>query len=922
MPTSTLKWNVHKPFLLYPKRRMGTFSRILIVCFLMGWQSVIFCQSVTGDRPTANGKKNILNLNSYNNGDLWTDEVVRAVRETLQSQSYEVTLWSEFLDSKRHSEEKLKPLQFDYLQRKFQGIRFDLILATDDNAVDFLIRYRNELFGQVPVIFCGVQNPALISRIPRDSYAGLIERFEIHSLLDVALSLFPEKKNVVILTDNSLTNATYLETFQALEGRYPEIRFRYLNGKILKLSEILNALRRLPSDAFVICSSFTHDRDGTYYLPRVSAARIADASPVPIFSPSTTELGQGYLAGNRNGGYKHGRMAGQLAVNVLAGGTLRSIGFIEHSIFEPLFDYHMMERWNIRDSLLPPTATIVNRPPGFADFYHANRLLFWSGIAFILLQTLAIVVLFINILRRQAAERALRTSQAQLQHAQSVAKLGYWEQNPDTKEIVWSRQLYSILGLDPEKDSLSFQVLEGMIHPEDKGRVRQLLRESVLTAQTPPIEFRIQTPTGEVHHFQSQTKRIELPNGKHRILGTIHDITERKEMEHQVLHAQRIESLGNLAGGIAHDFNNLLTVINGYTHLLVKTIPEEEASHRFAQEIQRAGERATDLTNQLLVFSHKQVLLMGLLQLNDVLRAKEKFLRSLLGETIELRIHLDPKLPLAMLNQSHMENAILNLVTNAKEAMPSGGVVTLETSNRIISELVSWRNFDLQPGNYVSLTVSDTGRGMDESTQEHLFDPFFTTKGFGKGTGLGLPSVYGIVRLSGGTIQVSSAPNCGTTFRLFFPAKTEDTQPEPSTQSPSEGLVSGRQELILLAEDEPQVRNLTSHTLEDLGYQVLTAADGQEALAHMDRLPAPLKLLISDVVMPGLSGPELVETVRKRFPNLPVLFISGYSAGYSLENRLSENTDFLAKPFLPAQLAARVRTLLGNSRNTGPLGIR
>lgn len=410
--------------------------------------------------------------------------------------------------------------------------------------------------------------------------------------------------------------------------------------------------------------------------------------------------------------------------------------------------------------------------------------------------------------------------------------------------------------------------------------------------------------------MQVQGQWLELPDGRFRVNGTVQDVTNLKEMEAHVQHALRVDSLGNLAGGIAHDFNNLLTVINGYCELLLRKFGEGDPVHRQIREIHRAGERASGLTGKLLTFSRKQVLQMAAVQINDVVVAMGGLLRPVVGETIRLQLDPAPDLELALLDRAQLEHAILNLATNARDAMPDGGVLSIATANAWIDTYQSSDGFQITPGQFVVLTVADTGCGMQPATRERIFEPFFTTKDVGKGTGLGLSTVYGMVQRSGGLVRVESTPGQGSTFRLLFPA-TRAARDEVTPLDAARELPSGG-ERILLVEDEPEVRALVAETLRPLGYEVLEADDGPEALSILRADAAPVRLLITDIMMPGMNGSELAARVQARFAGLRVLFISGYSGGHFPGDGAGIDATFLAKPFLPAQLTERVRELLAS----------
>ena len=386
-------------------------------------------------------------------------------------------------------------------------------------------------------------------------------------------------------------------------------------------------------------------------------------------------------------------------------------------------------------------------------------------------------------------------------------------------------------------------------------------------------------------------------------------ITKQERLQEQLIQAQKMEAIGLLAGGIAHDFNNLLTVINGYSELLLLKFPETDASFERLQQIQEAGKRAERLTRQLLAFSRKQLLQPVELDLNQLLRELEKMLHRLIGEHIELKFKYGPDLHKIKADPGQLEQVILNLVVNARDAMPRGGTISIETLNMEINEqkLKNWPG--LTTGEKVLLTITDTGVGMDDTIKAHIFDPFFTTKETGKGTGLGLSTVYGIIKQSKGFIYVDSQLGQGTSFSVFFTAVREGKTDIPEQKSDHRNFYG--KETILVAEDEDAVRNYIHVILKKYGYTVLLTSNGQEAIHLLNQNSGDINLLITDIIMPGMSGKELVDQVLKIKRDLPYLYISGYTDDIiGQQGILDKKIKILQKPFTYDTLLEKIRTIL------------
>jgi PAS domain S-box-containing protein len=392
-------------------------------------------------------------------------------------------------------------------------------------------------------------------------------------------------------------------------------------------------------------------------------------------------------------------------------------------------------------------------------------------------------------------------------------------------------------------------------------------------------------------------------------IAFISDISVRKDLEEQLRNAQKMEAVGRLAGGVAHDFNNMLTVIAGYNRMILDELSTIDPLRGYAEEVHKAAERATALTNQLLAFSHRQIMQSRVVNLNTVIAQTENMLRRLIGEDVELVMRLAADSGNIRTDPHHIEQAIVNLAVNARDAMPHGGRITIETSNTRIDEAYAKTHMGVQPGEFVMIALSDTGHGMDSATRQKIFEPFFTTKPRGKGTGLGLATVYGMVKQSGGDIWVYSEPGQGTTFKLYFPRSNEPVSPlaveEPARVLPDTA------ETLLLVEDEAQVRELEVTMLRQLGYHVLAAANGEEALEASRTFSGEISLLVTDVVMPNMSGRQVAEALLTCRPGLRVLFLSGYTENtISHHGVLDASVDFLTKPFTREVLARRVREIL------------
>ena len=393
------------------------------------------------------------------------------------------------------------------------------------------------------------------------------------------------------------------------------------------------------------------------------------------------------------------------------------------------------------------------------------------------------------------------------------------------------------------------------------------------------------------------------------VSSTIFDITERKKMEEQRRLSQRMEAIGKLSGGVAHDFNNLLAVILGCSDVLLDALPPDHPAIRKIEMIRKAGASAVDLTRQLLAFSRQQMLQPRVLDLKEIVERTQALLRRLIGENIEFKISLDPSLGRVKADPGQIEQVLLNLVINARDAMPQGGRLTIEAHNVEMDDSHKGEHQVVIPGRYVVLGIQDTGCGMDRDTQSRIFEPFYTTKELGKGTGLGLATVYGIVKQSGGYIWVYSELNQGTLFNVYLPRVDESVQPDK--QKEPEAVVREACETILLAEDSVSLREMAREYLESVGFVVLEAASGREALQKAKEFDGPIHLLLTDVVMPEMSGPELARHMTELRPEIKIIFTSGYTNdAIARQGVLDPAVAFIQKPYRPKALARKIQEVL------------
>ena len=559
-------------------------------------------------------------------------------------------------------------------------------------------------------------------------------------------------------------------------------------------------------------------------------------------------------------------------------------------------------------------ALILSIPGAPLRYTHADLQRLWVSIA-----VFPSIALLVGLLKRRDYLRARNSADARARRQADDLLQGLdaivWEADARTGAFLFvSRRAVELLGYRIERWSTDPDFWAGILHTEDRERVLAQRRDEVEEGRVQVVEYRMTTANGGTVWVRDHVRVIRDASGAPLQCGLMFDITEFKRTEaalerseELVRLSQKMDAVGRLAGGVAHDFNNLLTVILGHSEQMLAELPAGDPQRPGADEIRRAAERAADLTHQLLAFSRRQVLAPVVLDLNSVTADMHSLLGRLIGEDIELRTVHAADLGHVKADRSQIEQVIVNLAVNARDAMPAGGRLTIEAANTDLDASASRGLVQVVPGPYVLLAVSDNGTGMSPELVGRVFEPFFTTKESGKGTGLGLATVYGIVKQSGGYIWVYSEPGIGTTFKIYLPRVDEKLGPESAAPA---AATRGR-EVVLVIEDDDHVRKLLSDSLTRRGYTVLTAEHGERAVEVAARYDGPIHLLVTDVVMPRMGGREVAERIGAMRPDLRTLFISGYTDDAIVHHGvLDAGLAFLPKPFTPEVLARKVREVL------------
>ncbi|MBV5319178.1 MAG: response regulator [Desulfobulbaceae bacterium] len=884
---------------------------LLAVCVLLFTDSCLAGQN----------QPNILILNSYHQGEKWSDNELAGMLSALRQSYPNLVPQVELLDTKRFPGSAHLAVLKGYLLQKYRGRKVDLIIALDNPALDLLVQNANDLFPEVPVVFAGINGyrPELIAG--RKKVTGVIQLLDVAGTLKMALSLHPEASEVLVIHDYTVSGLAVRQETEATLAQFSDkLKIHYApDGPFDDLSQELCAM---PNNGIVLLLTYVTDKEGHTFTRDESTRLIASLSPSPVYAVHETSLGFGIIGGMLLEGQEHGRQAAGLAHRVLQGADPDQIP-MEESRSRCIIDYKVISRLQIAERLWPAGALIVNRPVSFWD-RHRNVLI--PSIAAIIALVAFSMLLFVTVIRLRRSKTAIRKSAEKYRVLFSSIPLGITVTNRSGSIAETNDMAAKLLGVPKEEhevrtiDGPEWHIIrpDGLPMPPEEYAGVRALQENTLVEN---VEMGIVRPTAETLWLSVTAAPIHLE--EYGVMVIYSDITERRrseeernKLEVQLAQARKMESVGRLAGGVAHDFNNMLGVILGYCELSLKQIDAAHPLFNGLENIHKAAERSADLTQQLLAFARKQTVAPKVLDLNQVVEGMLNMLLRLISEDVDLTWLPGENLGAVKMDPSQVDQLLVNLCVNARDSIGDTGKITIKTSAAVFDEPWCATHAELVPGEYVLLAVSDNGRGMDSETLSHLFEPFFTTKELGKGTGLGLATVYGIVKQNNGFIDVYSELGRGTTFKIYLP-RHEIKAEQPARTDVAKPIARGH-ETILLVEDEPMILEMTREMLEGQGYVVLPAPTPGEAIRLAREHTGTIHLLMTDVVMPEMNGRDLAANLLFLNSNLKLLFMSGYTANVIAHHGvLDEGVHFIQKPFTLKELSSKVRETLDAGTRAG-----
>jgi signal transduction histidine kinase/ActR/RegA family two-component response regulator len=871
------------------------------------------------------GPRRILVVNSYHKGFAWTDAQTAGAREVLTSAFDHPELYVEYLDTKRIAYEgQYLDMIKQTFRLKYKGVKLDAIITTDDNALRLVMSLHAEVFDSVPVAFCGINDyrPSLLAG--RDQFTGLVEVLDIKPTIDLALQLHPGTRKIVVIVDDTPTGMGQRRDVAAIATQYKQLHFEYLKGEDLTHAELLAKLGKLDSGSIVLLTVWLRDKTGAFQAPETEGPRISESSAVPVYGIIDMYMGHGIVGGKVLNSRTHGRNAAEMVVRILGGEKPADIPVLIESVNPYMFDARQFQRWSINEALLPQGSTILHRP---FSFYQEYKALIWQVIIAFATLAAGLLVLLANIIRRKRAEGALRESE--------MMNSSLLDGSPVCNKIIdldSKLQYMSAAGARdlkvPDIESYYGQTYPPEFYPESMRAPLVNGVELAKKGEVSSVECPVHDLEGNEVWYHSTFVPICDDNGQVKyIIGASVNITERKRaeverlnLERQVQHAQKLESLGILAGGIAHDFNNLLMAILGNADLAMDELSPHAPARDNIKEIEKAAKRAAELSRQMLAYSGKGRFVVEPVDLNEFVEEMAHLLEVSISKKAVLKYNFSNNLPSIDCDATQIRQIIMNLITNASEAIgDKSGVIAMSTGamecdraylDGVDEIMRAGLNEPLPEGLYVYLEVADTGCGMDAETTQKVFDPFFTTKFTGRG--LGMAAVLGIVRGHRGAIKIYSEVAKGTTFKVLFPASglpaNSDALKRRDIDRSEEWQGRGT---VLIADDEETIRAVGKQMLGRMGFDVLTAGDGREAIELFQDRTDDIVCILLDLTMPHVDGEQAFRELRRIRPDVIVILCSGYNEQDATQRFAGKGlAGFIQKPYNMAELRGKLMEVL------------
>jgi len=864
---------------------------------------LLFLLLVPGTNAKGSVKKSILYINSYHNGYKWSDAEQEGIRSKLNSGPFKIDLQVEYLDAKRFNTPLVIKSIYQVFKRKYSLEHFDVIIVSDDDALNFALRYRPKLFPGTPIVFCGV-NDLKKEDIAKGNLTGVIESFDLTRTIDVALRMHPEKRRMIVVGDESTAGLAIKKQIEAIVPHFKD-RLKVNYWIQIDLAEVQQRVQHLPDDTFLFFIPYFQIINNRTYTAEEVMSAIYTHSRVPIYTSWRFLLGSGAVGGSMLSGEDHGRIAASMALKILQGTPAASIPIIRKPSGTYFFDYNVMQHLSIPEKLLPSGSTIINAPK---VFYELPKELVWTIVVSLLLLLVTLIFLVSTMLGRRQVERKIKdqlTFQETLMDTNP--QLVSWK-NLNFKYLGANRTFATFFGLNDPSEVIS-KMTGDVIHDKDYVQWSQNADVAVVKNKEAFRKVRKKLTDHQGNTAWIEVNKVPLRDQSGKIVGilsTAENITRELDLEKQLLQSQKMEAIGTLAGGIAHDFNNILTSIINSTELAISDVIPDSQTNKDLERVLKAARRGGRVVKQILAFSKPSQEGFRPTNLTSVVTEVVGLMEISLPGNVEMRSYISPYVGCILADPTQIYQAVMNLCTNAFQALrENGGTLQIRLEETILAEEEA-KTLNIDEGSYIQLTVADNGPGIALNIIDKIFDPFFSTKDKTEGTGLGLAVVYGIVKTHLGGLKVESEEKKGTTFKLFFP-KISSADDLPEQQIVQTGNKGGT---ILFVEDNEDQLHTTPRILENVGYSVTAVGFPQEALDLVTAHPERFDLLITDYDMPLINGIELIERVHSVNPEIPSILISGREDAISAAHAIPSIRRVFIKPYETIDLTFTINTIL------------
>ena len=835
----------------------------------------------------AKEKKHVLYLNSYHYGYRWSDRLLQGIRSVLDESVYKVDLQIEFMDAKKYNYEYISSRLLTLYREKFKDENFDAILVSDNDAFNFIQSYGEALFGDVPVVFCGINDIDSVN-ITRRNITGVVENFDMISTVNVARRLHPEKRRMVVVGDQATAGGRAIK--------------RQINGQLatydkdffvefwshLTLEETLARVENLPEDTFLFFTPWYQTVQDKFYTTEEVMESIYAHSSVPIYTAWEFLLGHGAIGGRLLSAFKHGQEGAKMVLRILQGEQVDTIPIVYDSPCEYMFDYLVMKRLHVDEALLPDSSIVINTPKAF---YELSKELFWTIMVSFILLVIALMFLGTTMISRRRIERKV-IEQLSFQGTlmDTLPQLVSWK---DTKGnyLGANKTFMEFFGID-DFEAMVGKTTRDVVDSDAYIQWSATADTAVVNNREEFLKVRKEIMQHDATHSWLEVNKVPLRDQMGRVVGilsTAENVTKKHNLEKQLLQSQKLEAIGTLAGGIAHDFNNILTSIINSTELAIDDVHPDSQTAKDLRRVLKAARRGAGVVKQILSFSRPSKEKFRATDIGMVVKEVLSLMDVSLPATISVIAKIDTPKMFVNADPSQIHQVILNLCTNAFHSLrENGGQLEVQVNEEVINDERA-AVLNIEPGRYVALKVGDNGPGINPDIQDKIFDPFFTTKDITDGTGLGLAVVLGIVKGHHGGIEVQSELGKGTVITIYLPhCEKPFALADMNRMSSASGQIS-----ILFVEDDEDQLNTTPRILTDMGHRVEAVRDPLTALEMVKNDPKWFDLIISDYDMPKMSGIELATALMF----LPVIIVSGREDAVKAAATCNNIVAVLMKPY-------------------------